>query len=520
MIGRRVKYFGGYIQDDWRVTPNLTLNLGVRYDTETPMYEVANRMANFDPTVPNPLAGTGDIPAGAMGIMVYQNRGGRGKYLYPWDMNNVAPRFGFAYRLFGSSRTSIRGGYGMFYGTSLQDAPVFLGREPWLQSVSLAHPIPFRIRDGFPFANYLIASEAELTPTWGNRGTTFARSSIGMVDKDRVFPYSQDLNLTLQHQWKGILFETGYRGNLSRHVEINGLNINRIPPSLLPRTEIPARLRRPFTVFGSDQPVISLAGGNFGISNYHAFVLKVERRFSNGIGWIASYTHAKQIDNATFVDGTQIGGNDNYQNLFDMKNERSTSTGSLAHRLVLSPIADLPFGKGRKWLNRGGVVNALLGGWQVSAIGTLQSGFPFGVVVLNGGRDILGDPAGGVVLRPNLLTDPNSPNQGQPAAGLRGLQWLEASAFSVPGQFTYGNAARTLPGVTGPGQVTFDSMLAKNFSFSERWRAQFRWEMFDMFNSPLFNQPGNSLGSASFGQVTSASPWGRRIMQFGLKLYW
>jgi hypothetical protein len=183
---------------------------------------------------------------------------------------------------------------------------------------------------------------------------------------------------------------------------------------------------------------------------------------------------------------------------------------------VLSPIIELPFGKGRRWLNRGGGVNAVLGGWQVSTLATLQKGSPFGASVLNGARDILGDVSAS--LRPDLLRDPNLSNQGEPAVGVRGIQWLDVAAFATPARFTFGTASRTLPGVLGPGLVNFDSMLAKNFVFRERWRAQFRWELFNTLNTPYFGLPTASLGGGNFGIVTSASS--RRIMQFALKLYW
>ncbi|MGH9673274.1 MAG: carboxypeptidase regulatory-like domain-containing protein [Bryobacteraceae bacterium] len=516
-LGKRIHYYGAYFQHDWRATTNLTLNLGVRYETETPPFEVADRNANFLPWAPNPLAGRGDIPLGAAGITIFQNRGGYGKHLSKWDTDNWGPRFGFAYRLFGSSTMSIRGGYGIYYGNPLADAPAEAGKEPFAQGYTAAHPIPFRLRDGLPPGVIAPAQESEFTATWGNRGTRFERSSsVLFLDPARETSYSHNFNLTLQRQWMGILFEAGYRGNLGFHLPVGAKNLNRIRPELWSRTDIPARLRRPWTIFTSDQPSVVESNANWGIANYHAFALKIERRFSSGIGWIVAYTHAKQIDNATYVGGTQLGDNDQDQVFYDRRLERSEATGSIANRLVFSPIVDLPFGKGRKWMNRGGVLNAVLGGWQVATMGTLQSGFPFGVTVNNGGRDLLDDPL--ATPRPNLLKDPNSPNKGQPAVGVRGLQWLDPAAFATPARYTYGTASRTLVGVQTPGMVSFDSLLAKNFQIAERWRAQFRWELFNTFNTPQFARPADTLGAGNFGVVTSAG--GRRIMQVSAKLYW
>jgi hypothetical protein len=139
---------------------------------------------------------------------------------------------------------------------------------------------------------------------------------------------------------------------------------------------------------------------------------------------------------------------------------------------------------------------------------------------LNGARDVLGDAASGRALRADLASSQlAAASQGQPAqGGIRGLVWLNPNAFAIPAAYTPGNSARTLPGVRGPGSVTFDSMLAKNFNYGERWRVQFRWELFNTFNTPQFELPAQDVGGGNFGVVTGAG--GRRIMQFGLKLYW
>jgi hypothetical protein len=257
-----------------------------------------------------------------------------------------------------------------------------------------------------------------------------------------------------------------------------------------------------------------------GLSAWHAFTLKVERRFQNGLGWIVSYARSKWIDNVNFDSssgGSLFSDNRWPQNIYNMAAERSLSTTDIPHRLVAAPIIELPFGKGKRFLNQGGVVNAILGGWEVSTIGTLQSGPPFGSSVLNGARDLLGELGARANVRPNLIGNANSPNQGQPAVAIRGMQWITSSAFAAPALYNYGNAARTLPGVRGPGLVNFDTMLAKSFRVAERWRAQFRWELFNASNTPAWGVPAADLGGGNFGVST---PGGRRVMQFGLKLYY
>jgi hypothetical protein len=518
-IGKRSQYYAGYLQDDWRVTRNLTLNLGLRWEAETPPSEVANRMSNFDPYQPNPLAGTGDIPAGALGIMTFAGRLGKGAHLWGWDKTNFAPRFGFAWRVLGTNDTVVRGGFGIFFGAPYDMNVIQMDKDGFANNYSVQAPVPFRLRDGLPPTALDDAPASELVPTYGSRGTRFMTSSLNSIDPQRATQYSENFNLTIQHQWRGVLVEIGYLANLSRHIPLPIYNMNQIPPELLSRTDILARLRRPITVLGSDQPTLQMISRNVGLSSYHGFTFKSERRFRQGIGWLVSYAFTRWIDNVGFQGAGNFGDNDAAQNIYNMRAERSLSTNCTPHRLVFSPIVEMPFGKGKPWLNRGGWLNQLVGGWELSTLGTIRSGAPFGVTVLNGARDILGDPATGRVLRANLVGDLTAgDNQGKPAVGVRGIQWLNPAAFAVPAQFTLGNEARTMPKVLGPGSINFDSMVGKNFSITERWRAQFRWELFNTFNTPQFGLPNQDLGGGSFGTVTGAG--GRRIMQFGLKLYW
>jgi hypothetical protein len=239
-----------------------------------------------------------------------------------------------------------------------------------------------------------------------------------------------------------------------------------------------------------------------------------------------AYTWSKLIDDINYQTAFAYtwGDNTTLQNIYNRAAERSLSTNCIPRRLVMAPVYELPFGKGRKWLNQGGVVNGILGGWQVSSVGKLQSGAPFGTTVLNGGRDVLGDQSG--TLRPDLVGNPTSSTKGQPAVGIRGIQWFNPAAFAMPAKYTYGSEARTIPGLLTPGIVNFDIMVGKNFRFMERFRAQFRWEMLDAFNTPAFDNigrwpsPGQNLGASNFGLVTATNALSRRIMQFGLKLYW
>lgn len=292
---------------------------------------------------------------------------------------------------------------------------------------------------------------------------------------------------------------------------------------MLSQTSTAEYLRRPYTVLGGNQSSVGPLYSDWGLSNYQAFIAKLDRRFKGGLGWIVSFTWAKWIDNVPFSSTTGATQTDNNkpQTLYNRRLERALATNDIPLRLVASPIIDLPFGKGRHWLSRGGVLNAVLGGWQVSTIGTLQSGSPFGISVVNGARDILGDGTAQATLRPNQIGDANSPQQGQPSGAVRGIYWVNAAAFTIPAPYTYGTAGRTLVGIFKPGLVNFDTMMAKNFTYRERWRLQYRWEMFNFTNTPYWGLPNENLpqtpGPSNFGIITSAGS--RRIMQMGLKLY-
>ncbi len=367
--------------------------------------------------------------------------------------------------------------------------------------------------------------ESELNGGFGTVGTRFPTSTIQFWDQAREMPYSQNANLTVQTRWKGILWEFGGLASLARHQAINNINLNVIHPNDLEAASqvSPAQAERQFRRWNAwsgtiDQ--IQVMSPNWGVSNYWALTFKSEKRYTNGLGWTIAYTHTQWIDNIRFIgDADTFGDNTNPQDIFNLQNERSKSVNGLPHRLVLAPIYDLPFGRGRKYgSDWNPIVNSILGGWQLATVGTIRTGGYFGGVV-DGGANLRGDIGAGIILRPDVTGQPfKSPNHGTPAENVIGWQFLNPDAFAEPAPFTLGNSSRTLPGIRGPGRVNFDVMLAKNFRWSERFRAQFRWEAFNLTNTPAFNVPNRSLGSGNYGLVTSTLPDSRRIMQLGLRV--
>ena len=516
-IGKRLQYYAGYFQDDWRVTKRLTINLGLRYETETPAYEVAGRMSNFDPYKPDPLAGTNGIAPGQMGVIDFPGLNGVGKYLWNWNMLNFAPRFGFAWRVFGNNETVVRGGFGLFFGDAYDRQIIQEERVGFNNAWQARIPVPTTLKDGVAPGILNDTPASALVPTFGQRGTAAPISVVQYLDPHRKTPHTMNFNLTIQHQWKGILFEAAGLGNLGRQCDFPNINMNHIPPNLLSQTQIEEYLRRPYTQFDSEQGQIQILTPNWGISNYLAFTFKSERRYQNGLSWIVSYAFTRWIDNLDSQANPE-GDNNQVQDIYNLKLERSNSTNDIPQRLVLSPIYELPFGKHRRWLQHG-ILSNTVGGWQLATIGTIQSGPPFGTTVNQGPLNLLGDNSDGTTLRADLVSSQLlASDKGKPAAGVRGIDWLNPNAFASPAKYTYGNSSRTLPGVFGPGMVNFDLMLAKNFTVRERWRAQFRWEAFNFTNTPAWGLPNESLGAGQFGIITGAS--GRRIMQLGAKVYW
>ena len=185
---------------------------------------------------------------------------------------------------------------------------------------------------------------------------------------------------------------------------------------------------------------------------------------------------------------------------------------------MFSPIYELPFGQGKRF-NLSGVADTILGGWQISGIYTFQSGSPFGVTVQNGARDVKGDNAADATLYANLVGDPDHPSRGAPAlGGRRGVLWTNEDAFETPAPFTLGNAGRKVPDTSGPGTPhIFNISIAKNTQLSERVTMQIRWETFNSFNTPEFNNPRDQVGQSGFGVVNAGNS--HREMQLGLKFY-
>ena len=511
-------YFAEYVQDDWRVTKKLTLNLGLRYDLDTPRTERYNRMNYFDPFAVSPLSG--EVPGYSTipGGLVFVGVNGNSRYQYHWDRNNLAPRFGFAYEL--NDKTVIRGGWGNIYGPSPQEAAGTVGpfgfrvQNTWVGSLDGITPYDL-FSNPFPqgFSEPPGAAQGLLTST-GN--------AIEGVLRDTVTPYTMQWNFNIQRALPGdITLQASYVGNrglqLQRNTE-SGLDLDQINPAYLSLGShlndlVPnpfyglvnsgvlaapqvsrGQLLRPYPQFTSMIPLFSSGSS----STYHALQIRFNKRFSHGLQFQGSYAWSKVLDNGS-----------NHQNSYNILPDRAVTSYDITQRLVLSYIYDLPFGRGRQFgSNVPRAVNWILGDWQINGITTIQSGAPLQITASNVAG--LGNPAEWA----------NSNGQSPILTGdvhNRLNEYFDTSVFSQPAPFTFGNLSPYISDLRAPYMNNTDLSIFKEFLPRENIRVQFRAEFFNAFNRVQFSGPNTSVTSANFGVISSQANTPRET-QFGLKI--
>ncbi len=466
VVGERRPEYGAYIQDDWRVNSKLTLNLGLRYDLFVPYVEVYDRQSNFDISTGRFVVASDN--ATINGIKV-------GRQLQTTPKKDFAPRFGFAYDVFGKGKTVVRGGYGIFWnnpltGTSSQKP----SNPPFLLSNSLSTTLlpTLRLRDGIP-------APPTVDPNRVPSGTT--RS---IFDPEFTDGYAQQWNLNLSQQFgKNYALELSYVGSKGTHLVIKQ-DINQAPP-VVGVTD--SNVNRPFIKLAPGLRALSQVQSR-GDSNHHAMLVKFSNRFSNGLAFVNSYTFGKTIDIVSDTEGAT-------QNAYDFRRDRAVSDFDIKHTFTSSWTYDLPFGKGK--LIGGGsgdLANKFIGGWQLSGILLLRSGLPFSV---NQSQNLLST---GTANRPNRIASGKLDN---PTID----RWFDLSAFTptADNTGTYGNSGRNI--LRAPGQTNVDFSLVKVTRFRERFEHQFKFEFFNAFNHPQFAAPangsGNTIGNASAGVISS-----------------
>ena len=464
----RTGIYAGFWQDDWKVSSRFTLNVGLRYEYNVPVFEKYNTLSNFNPSTGQiNIAGSNGVPAPLWNVNPY----------------NIEPRFGFSWQPFHTARTVVRSGYGIFYnapalnnvnsGPQQSNAP-FVSAQTF--NSSLAAPIT--LANPFPAA---AAGAGSLTLSAFNRHLPDAK----------IQQWSMNIQ---QELTRNLVLEVGYQGSKGTHLPLL-YNINQPPPG--PGTVAQKQALRPYPQFGN----ISFLDA-VGNSSFNGLLTKLQQKYSNGLSFLLSYMYGKSIDNTPGTPYNVTPSRSSASDPTNFRRERGLSGFDLRHRFVFSPVYELPFGKGKPFLNSNRYVSWVVGGWQASGILTLQSGRPFTVLVSQDNANVLGN-----VDRPNVVGDGN--------AGPKTVQqWINVNAFRLAPFGTFGNEGRN--NLISPGWKNVDVVLSRNFQLLERLSLQFRAESFNVANHPNFDLPAQTFGVPGFGSITSAEA--PRQIQFGLKV--
>lgn len=562
-----------FVQDDYRILPRLTLNLGLRYDLLQNSIDIRDRIGNFDPN----LVSSSCITAGGgaclqAGFIAPQGLGGgfgtpgvRSSTMLGVDRNNFSPRIGLAYDVFGNGKLAIRSGYGIYYiRTSNQTLLQLITGAPFFQlsnlvnfpvgSGALANPFPalatpdqFPILPTFPQFNGFSAAGSPLfvDPATGNPAPLL---TLNPFERNMATPYTQNWNLTVQYEFlKNWVAEVGYIGSrgvkLLRSTQANSARlVNAASPGLgglTVNSSLNANARTLIPGFSTNG--LNMVTGS-GESWYNAFIASVRRPLTRGLDVRFNYTFSKSLDNNSGTFTQDLGNSLGNQLVPDLN--KGLSNFDQRHRFVFTYLWQIP-GPVH------GILNRVLGGWSLSGTTILQSGFPFSVVTNTGGSlqgvssgtaraDVscnAGLTATGNIsnrvdnfLTANCFAAPPTLPVGTVLTGLNSLQAPGTGTFTIgnlgastTGGSLFGNSGRNI--LRGPFQQRFDVALVKSFALDplysylgEAASLQFRSEFFNLFNTPIFNNPNGNVQSAAFGRITSTNDTTGRVIQFALKL--
>ena len=518
-------YYAFYFNDDWKVSSRLTLNLGLRWDYETPLTERYDRqLRGFDVNAASPI--DGQVPGlNLRGAVMFAGVDGNPRTAFNPDKNNIQPRIGAAFRV--TDKLVVRGGYGLYYlgqsenGSALgfsQRSNVIASTDGDLTpAVSLQNP----------FSN--LPGGRLLQPIGSSEGAaSFLGQSITINQLDRPLPASHQYSFDIQYELPGnMLAEVGYTGNQTRNLPVNIENINAIPASELGRRtasgsidtayytdqvanpmagQIPnnpalnratiarQRLLVPFPQYDK----ITLQNVAIGKQYYHGMQAKLTKRFSRGVAFLANYGIGKTIEQVSFRNDQDFNLSD--PDASDLE-KRSANQIDIPQKLVIAGVWELPFGKGRAFgADWAAPVNFLLGGWSLNGNVTFQKGW--------------------------AIDYPNANQLAPGSAALSGSNGLRAFDTSLWGglkqePFTLRQFPTRFGDVRIPGYKNLDASIAKAFPINEKLRAQFRFEMINAFNHPWFAQVQSlDVTNAQFGQLNPVQRNLPRWLKLGLVLSW
>ncbi|HXN21815.1 MAG TPA: carboxypeptidase regulatory-like domain-containing protein [Candidatus Dormibacteraeota bacterium] len=529
------RYIAGYIQDDWRVSTRLTLNLGLRWDLETGTQETQGRLTTFDFSAPSPLAGKVSSFPDLKGLLRFDSAG---EAEWVADKKRFAPRIGLAYKI--GEKNTIRAGYGIFYlPISLEN----LGSVGFNYTIDSNQPDPripqVLLSNPFPSGIPPIIGKSQGALSLIGQGVTAVPGQI-------TSSYNQLWNIAIQRQvGRDWLAEIAYVGSHGVHLPINSFNLSQLDPSmqslgntalnksvnnpffgiitdplspLSKKTVVQSQLLKPFPQYTSITYSRPLA--NFGKSSYNSMQIKLQKRFSNGLALLTHYTWSKDLDTGgvgsgiAFFDATPI------QNIYNIADERSLSGQDVPHRFVFTATYELPIGRGKMiGADLPRALDVLIGGWQINGVYTKQSGTPLSIIAAN--RLGIGNARMRASVRPGV--DPHFDVAAARNNVRQGANWFNTAAFynpndvpSIPGQdvskqFVLGNVSRTLGSVRRDRYHNMDFSLFKGFQLSEQIRFQLRLEAFNFFNTVVFGTPETNVNSSQFGKITGQANTPRKV---------
>jgi Carboxypeptidase regulatory-like domain len=497
-----------FVQDDWKASHRLTLNIGLRWTLHFPSVEKNNQGAVFN-------LGTQQLD--------YLGQNGNSRSARELHYDNVAPRIGFSF--LADQKTVVRAGFGIvFIDQSGITTPFTTPQFPFIQNVQ--QKTQDSVNAAFGLSGGPSVAPIPFTPDAG------LGQSVYTAKKTAGSGYVQQWNVAVQRAiTNNMSAEIAYVGSHIVHVGIPDSNLNQLTTaqlaqgaSLLTQVTNPyfgqipasssigtktvsqAQLLKPYPRFLN----VATYRNNSGTTNYNAIQTKLEQRFSNGFAFLLAYTHSKLIDDASSVFSTTVLSSPNSSSLvaadtFRPYLERDSSSGDMPNVTSFTGIYDLPAGRGHQFASTG-IANALLGGWSLNAILSLQSGMPVTVTQATNNNSF----AGFALQRPNIVGQPKLPAEQRTPA-----HYFNTTAFATAPQFVIGTASRNP--VRGPAYRDLDMALVKHTKLWEQADLEFRAEMFDITNTPAFGQPNGSFGSAAFGSITTTTT-DPRVMQFALRL--
>jgi hypothetical protein len=545
--------FGGFVQDNWRITGRLTLNLGFRYDVETPRTERFNQMTWFDPAATAPIGVPG---LNLHGAVEFAGANSNPRTAFDTYWGEIGPRIGFAYNV--AAGTTLRGGYGIYYNPS--DVGVvgnavsggFLGNDPVTNGVNNVPSSPWRplefLRNPFPYGIQAATGSSQGASTMLGQGL----NGIPVRGLNQA-PQEQSWSLGVQHQLPAaMVLEASYIGRKGTHLYAMGYanQFDALPPNVADAFRANSsyylqQVSNPFSGLIEGSPDLSgptiprwklmvpypqySAGYGTGISSsfvpwansiYHALQLQLQKRFSQGLQFQFTYVFQKSLDDSSlgsagysFLTGGTATAAANARDPNDLRLDRSLSAFSIPQIAQASFVYQLPFGRNRRFgRNMNAWLDALTGGWQVNGIYRVDNGLPV-QLLLCGGCSV-GLPTYG-----NQYPDLIAPLR---VAGTGNLnQYFANPQVAVrPAPYSDGNAPRLLPNARLPGTNNLTASLFKQVPlyFREGANLQIRLEAFNVLNRVQFAAPDTNVGDSTFGQITAQANQPRQV-QIGMKLY-